>query len=316
MKPLGANGRPRFLPFFTVVIPTYNRAPLLQVALHSVLQQSFDDFEVIVVDNGSTDDTKAYVSSEVDPRIRYIFQAGSGSPASPRNHGIRQARGEWIAFLDSDDSWNCSKLETLHSALSAESFDFVTHWQHLLHKEGRVIGSMEPRQEYLSYENLLLTENPIATSSVAVRRQFLETHNLRFSESKRFAAVEDYDLWLRILAAGARPIVINQFLGSNREVDGHMGVPSLFFENLHHLYREHAWAVQTFTSEKDELEKRLSAGIALRMSMIHVREKKWILAGKQLMRAAWLCPSEFIRYVRLRLHQRHNALSRRSSKTG
>ena len=306
---LGVYGRPNFLPFFSVVIPTYNRAGLLRAALGSVLQQTYTDFEVIVVDNGSADNTRAYVLTEEDSRIRYIYQEGSGSPASPRNHGIREARGEWVTFLDSDDTWRGHKLQTLRSALDAQQGDFVAHRQELLNAQGKRTGSMGPRQEHLTYENLLLTENTIATSSVAVRRQFLSTHNLSFNESSRFAAVEDYDLWLRILAAGGRSLVIDQVLGANREVGDHMGMPSLFFQNLHHLYSEHAWAVQNFTDHKKQLENRLFAGIALRMSMIEVRQRRWLRAGKRLGRAARLCPTEILRYAALRFHQRCNPAS-------
>jgi len=249
------------------------------------------------------------VSTEEDSRVRYIYQVGSGSPASPRNHGIREARGEWVTFLDSDDTWHRCKLQKLRSALDAQHSDFVAHQQELLNAEGEIIGCMGPRQEYLTYERLLLTENTIATSSVAIRKQFLSTHNLFFNESERFAAVEDYDLWLRILAAGGRPAAVDQVLGTNREVEDHMGLPSLFFQNLHHLYKEHAWVVQTFTGRHKKLEKRLFAGIALRMTMIDARQKKWLRAGTRLGRAAWLCPPEILRYAALRFHQRRNPVS-------
>lgn len=93
-------------PFFSVVIPTYNRVGILNRSIDSVLGQAFSDFELIIIDNGSTDHTGEWLKQNYsDPRIRYHYQQGTGSPAGPRNTGIRLAKGQWICFLDSDDLW-------------------------------------------------------------------------------------------------------------------------------------------------------------------------------------------------------------------
>ena len=97
-------------PKVSVVIPTYNRAAKVAHAVESVLSQTFRDLEVIVVDDGSTDDTGAVLTSCFGDRIRYCPQKNQGASAA-RNKGIEQARGEWIAFLDSDDRWEADKLE-------------------------------------------------------------------------------------------------------------------------------------------------------------------------------------------------------------
>jgi glycosyltransferase involved in cell wall biosynthesis len=94
----------------SVVIPTYNRAAMLGEAVGSALAQTFRDHEVIVVDDGSTDDTASRVAQWRDPRVRYVRQPNSG-PAGARNAGVALARGELIAFLDSDDLWKPDKLE-------------------------------------------------------------------------------------------------------------------------------------------------------------------------------------------------------------
>ena len=103
-------------PFVSVVIPTYNRLEQLCAALDSVLAQSYSNFEVIIVDDGSKDGTREHMESlissrlESDRPIRYVFQANQGSSVA-RNRGIAEARGEWIAFLDSDDIWYRDKLQ-------------------------------------------------------------------------------------------------------------------------------------------------------------------------------------------------------------
>ncbi len=95
--------------FVTVVIPTYNRASVIEQSVRSVLNQTYDNLEVIVVDDGSTDDTRAVIEQIKDARLRYIWQENSGACAA-RNKGVQNARGEYIAFQDSDDIWYPDKL--------------------------------------------------------------------------------------------------------------------------------------------------------------------------------------------------------------
>jgi len=97
-------------PLVSVIIPTYNRDELLRRAMESVLNQTFDDFELIVVDGAKSDETKGLVKSFGDKRLRYVPQKGKGI-ANARNIGIKKARGEFIAFLDDDDIWKPEKLE-------------------------------------------------------------------------------------------------------------------------------------------------------------------------------------------------------------
>jgi glycosyltransferase involved in cell wall biosynthesis len=103
-------------PRVSVVIPTYNRADKVRGAIESVLAQTFSDLEVIVVDDGSSDDTRQVLSGAFDDRIRYYAQTNQGASVA-RNKGIEKARGEWIAFLDSDDLWEREKLEWQLKAL-------------------------------------------------------------------------------------------------------------------------------------------------------------------------------------------------------
>src|SRR3989344_2456358 len=97
----------------SIIIPTYNRAKLLRRAIESVLKQTFQDFELLVVDDGSTDNTNEVVMeyASKDKRVFYISQENSGGASRPKNTGIKTARGEYIAILDSDDEWMQNKLE-------------------------------------------------------------------------------------------------------------------------------------------------------------------------------------------------------------
>src|SRR5216684_2095663 len=103
-------------PKVSVVIPNYNRAAKVQNAIQSVLLQTFSDLEVIVVDDGSSDGTGRILGETYGDRIRYCFQTNQGASVA-RNRGIEEARGEWIAFLDSDDLWEKDKVEYQFKAL-------------------------------------------------------------------------------------------------------------------------------------------------------------------------------------------------------
>jgi glycosyltransferase involved in cell wall biosynthesis len=100
------------MPFFSIITPTYNRAKFINKALESVLKQTFLDFEYIIIDDGSTDNTRGIIETFSDNRIRYIYQENQERSAA-RNHGIDLANGEYICFLDSDDYYLENHLEIL-----------------------------------------------------------------------------------------------------------------------------------------------------------------------------------------------------------
>ncbi|MBK8625159.1 MAG: glycosyltransferase family 2 protein [Saprospiraceae bacterium] len=103
-------------PLFSIIIPTYNRAHIIHRPIESILAQTFTDWELIIVDDGSTDDTKAVVDSYPDERIRYVWQENQERSAA-RNHGIRLAKGEWICFQDSDDEYLTNHLQVLNQGI-------------------------------------------------------------------------------------------------------------------------------------------------------------------------------------------------------
>ena len=112
-------------PLFSIVIPTYNHAHFLRKCLDSVISQTFTNWEAIVVNNFSEDNTIEVVESYRDPRIRLFNNANNGIIAVSRNKGITEAQGEWICFLDSDDAWYPDKLMICKDYLN--DYDFICH---------------------------------------------------------------------------------------------------------------------------------------------------------------------------------------------
>jgi glycosyltransferase involved in cell wall biosynthesis len=201
-------------PIVSVVVPTYNHAQFLGPALQSVRAQTLADWEAIVVNNYSDDNTVEVVAAFNDPRIRLVNFRNHGVIAASRNEGIRLAAGELVAFLDSDDSWHPRKLARCVEAM-AGGFDLVCHGEDWT-REGapprRMIYGPASRARYA---RLLFNGNCISTSAVVVRKQWLAQVG-GFREEARFVTAEDYDLWLRLARDGARIGFVDEILGEYR----------------------------------------------------------------------------------------------------
>jgi len=187
-------------PKISVIVPTFNRADKLRACLNSLANQVFKDFEVLVCDDGSIDDTADVVcsfSGRLD--ILYLYSKNTGGPASPRNRGILSARAPYIAFLDSDDWWNIDKLKISYETLIL-GFDFVYHDLYRVSKKNQKICTSRVRSRSLEKEvfhDLLSSGNAIINSSVVVRRDLLLSVG-GFSEDPRLVGAEDFDCWLKI----------------------------------------------------------------------------------------------------------------------
>ncbi len=197
-------------PRVSVVIPTYNHAAFIGTALASVVAQSFPDWEALVINNHSTDDTVSIVEEFNDGRIRRIDFANQGVIGASRNVGIREARGAFVAFLDSDDAWLPDKLARSLAALE-QGAGLVCH------AEQWTGSGVERTVRYgpaarASYEQLLFGGNCLSTSAITVRTGAVRACD-GFREDTAFVTAEDYDLWLRLARDGVRFDFIDDVLG-------------------------------------------------------------------------------------------------------
>ena len=188
-------------PTFSVVIPTYNQADFLKVALKSVIEQTFQDFEVVIVNNYSTDHTLDVIRRMQDARTRVIDFRNHGVIGAARNLGIRASEGEYIAFLDSDDTWEVNKLEKMAEAAQADSGAGLFCHDQWLVRDGHVVTRSHygPPDGFTGdlYEYLLFVGNGPSTSATVDARRLLEEAGY-FSGDTAFITVEDFDLWLRL----------------------------------------------------------------------------------------------------------------------
>lgn len=189
MQDLSSEPSPLESPRISVVIPAYNAAAIVGRAIESALAQTAPPLEVIVIDDGSTDNT-ADVAAAYEPRIRLLRQENAG-PAAARNHGAKVSTGDWIALLDADDSWLPQKL----SRQAAFTHDPNVGLVHCV-REDR--ADLVP--EEINFDELW-QRNHIANSSVIVRKTAFDQVG-GFDEDRALISLEDYNLWLRLAAKG------------------------------------------------------------------------------------------------------------------
>jgi glycosyltransferase involved in cell wall biosynthesis len=178
----------------SVIIPTFNRACLLGRAVESVLSQTYNNYEIMVVDDGSDDETSDIIES-FNKQVRFFHIPHSGV-SKARNTGIENAKGEWISFLDSDDYWLPQKLEKQMAYLKSNPEYRVCHTDEIWIKNGKRINQGKKHRKYAGwFFSPSLKLCLISPSTVIIGREVLDDVGI-FDED--FEYVEDYELWLRI----------------------------------------------------------------------------------------------------------------------
>jgi glycosyltransferase involved in cell wall biosynthesis len=202
-------------PLFSTIIPTYNHAIFIKKCLDSVVAQTYTNWEAIVVNNYSEDNTVELVNEYNDNRIRLINFKNNGIIAASRNTGIREAKGEWICFLDSDDWWEPTKLQAC--------FEHINDHPDLVYHRLKIIGEVPflfRRKTIRSWQvktpviiDMLVKSNPIANSSVVIRKRLLDQIG-GVAENVEMVGCEDFNTWLRIAQISEAFMYIPQTLGA------------------------------------------------------------------------------------------------------
>lgn len=196
----------------SVIIPTWNSAKTLGLVVRSCLNQTLPPIEVLVCDDGSSDNSKEIIENMGNNMVIWVPSKHSGSPAGPRNRGLSMSKGDWVAFCDSDDEWLPTKLEKQINM--AQKLKCGTVCTNALIKIDGVITPKKVsnyKKEILSFKNLLKTNNVVCSSAIIHSSIYKEIGG--FPEEIKYAGFEDYIYWLRVatktnFAYVAEPLVI------------------------------------------------------------------------------------------------------------
>jgi len=228
-------------PLVSVIVTTYNRADLLCETLDSILSQTYENFELIVVDDGSTDNTEEVVKRHSAGRINYIKTENWGGPARPRNIGIEKATGEYIAFCDDDDIWLPKKLEKQINYIVNSNYGMIFTMQKQFGATSIFsnyfgIGPLPFKKD--TSANALLQVNCIPTSSVVIKKDLLDQIDY-FDERRSFIAIEDNDLWIRVSKVAAIGFVPNVLVLHRNHRDGTYLNSTTIYGGKKELFKKH-----------------------------------------------------------------------------
>ena len=262
-------------PTVSVIIPAYNQAQFVSEAIDSVLAQSFKDFEIVVVNDGSTDNTED-VLKKYSGKITYIYQENKG-PAAAKNKGIVASRGKYVATLDSDDIWLSQKLEMQTKHLDSNGkVGLVYTDAYMVDSDGTRTHNVTSFAQYAPFSGYVLDKlilnNFIPSLTVMVRRTVLDTVGL-FDESLLIG--EDWDLWLRI--ASQFPIdFVDAPLGERRIHGGNITRESEVRMLLHNIRIMHKMV------NSDNFPDNLRKFVHKKLSILHYFLGKEYMASREM----------------------------------
>jgi glycosyltransferase involved in cell wall biosynthesis len=282
-------------PRVSVVIPAWNAAAFIEKTLSTVVAQTFKDFEVVVVDDGSADDTKLVVDRYLQAHglAGQCIKQANKKIAGARNTGIRAAQADLIAFLDHDDLWFPTKLaKTLAEFDAHPDADLVCHDENIV-KDGKLVrvshnGPLVPDM----YGKLLFDGNALSPSATTVKKTKLFEAGL-FREDEKFNTVEDYDLWMR-LARVCRMRFLPKILGEYQLVERGASNKIVYHNtNLEHLLRDH---FQNFPEPDAATRARMARrlGVMCRSAArLLIAQGDLTAAGRYARRAVAECPTDW-----------------------
>lgn len=218
----------------SVILPTYKRCQILTKAVNSVINQTYKNWELIIIDNNSNDGTEELIKNYYNNKISFLKINNFGSIAKSRNYGIKKSRGKYLAFLDSDDYWTKNKLEICLNFIN-DKVDLIYHDLEIIGQKKSFFKNSILNSRKLNkpiFDNLLFNGNAINLSSVMVRKNLLEQIG-GMKETLEIATCEDYNTWLRVAKLTEKffylPKTLGYYLINNQNISNHdMSIPLSF----------------------------------------------------------------------------------------
>ena len=263
-------------PFFSVVIPTFNQCNYLRRALKSVINQKFNNYEIIVIDNFSNDKTESIVKAFKKKSIRYKKIRNRGIISKSRNEGIKLSKGKWVAFLDSDDVWYKDKLEKVYEMVKKKNFEVICNdeWIVKTNNRKKKIWRYGPFKKNF-YKYLLEFGNCLSTSASVVKKSFLKKNNISFNERKDFVTAEDFDFFLKI--AKKKGIFFFLHLPLGEHLFHSKSASSNYkkhYVSSRAVINYHIFEVQKFYSDKKKIWEKANFHIIFQELIIKLKNKE------------------------------------------
>ena len=221
---------------FSVIIPCFNVEDTLSKSINSVLNQDFSNYEIVAVNDGSSDNTAAILKSyENKNKIKSITQTNKGL-GSARNTGIKIAKGEYICLLDADDLWVSNKLTKVYEIIKNKKHSLISNDEIILgNKYLFYLRNNPPR----SLSNLLISGNTLSPSAITIKKEIFDKVGL-FKEGKKFLGVEDWDFWIRIIDSGEKIKHLPEPLGVYRRDIQNMSKSKEFTNRIINIHRNNS----------------------------------------------------------------------------
>lgn len=271
----------------SVIIAAYNAEKFIKETIDSVLEQTFQNFEIIVVDDGSTDGTADVVKAFNDVRIKYIYQENA-SQAMARNKGISISSGEFLAFLDADDVWTSDKLEKQIKIFENKQVGLVYTAFSLINENGNKIPSKNVRFYRGKVSEKLCLSNFVTNSSVMVRKSVLADNNLLFRADRK--GTEDWDLWLRLS-------IVTEFEFVEEPLLKYRQYSSSVSKNGELMFRSHMTTInefRDFVNEKKPENKDILMKLSFKAEAIYeFCYAFWLYKNKRAKEALYMLFSAF-----------------------
>ena len=276
---------------FSIIIPTYNNANFLKKTLESIENQTDDNYELIIIDNHSTDETKSIIENSKINRLIYKKIKNDGVIAKSRNLGIQNSKGDWLMFLDSDDLFYDNKINFLNNNLSDE-YDLVCNSEKNINLDNNStkICRYGPYEKNF-YEKMILDGNKFSTSASTIKKDFILKNKVYFNERYDFVTAEDYDFFLNLVNKGAKVKFYNQILGDHSFYDGSQSSNYKLHKNsIKNVLNFHVYNVQNFEKNKKKLWNKLKWRFLILDFFNSLKKKEYSLSIKYLFYSLFKSP--------------------------
>ena len=269
------------VPLISIIITTFNDLENLVNNISLIKNQTFKNFELIIINDCSSDNTKNYLDSLKDKNIIKFNLKKNYGPGYARNIGIKNSNGIWLSFLDSDDFWTTERLNIVEKYLDKNyDLDLICHNEYKLEKLKKIKKKLHygPLNSFDPYKDLLLNGNRFSTSATIIKKNFLEKNEILFDESKKFFSVEDYDFWLKCAKHGMKFKFLNLFLGYYNVHENNI-TKNIFNHKKNYLrvLYNHIFKIQSFEKNKIILWKKMYIKYNCELAFIYLKINKDII---------------------------------------